>query len=112
MSLIITAKDYLSRELDIRWKVTSTNRFTNIFGEETNAYMVVVVDEKNSNSKLFKGTIIKLYMTVVFVVGRTLSNFLKIFPETIWTIDLPEAEQILQICDAIVIARSDEKLDL
>lgn len=51
-----------------------------------------------------------MYTSTVFVIGTVLMGMFSIKPESIWMLDLPEAEQILQICEAIVIARSDERL--
>ena len=50
-----------------------------------------------------------MYQSVVFVIGLQVANFFLVKTEAIWTLDLPQAQEILQICEAIVIARSDEK---
>jgi hypothetical protein len=52
-----------------------------------------------------------MYTSLVFALSSSITKILKINPETIWIIELPEAEQIIQICEAIVIARSEENLE-
>jgi hypothetical protein len=52
-----------------------------------------------------------MYTSLVLTLATAISNGLKVTPESIWMVELPEARQILQICEAIVIARSDERLE-
>ena len=52
-----------------------------------------------------------MYTSTVLAVGTAISAIFTMKSESIWILELPEAEQILQICEAIVIARSEENLE-
>jgi len=98
---------------DLRWSINANNNYSTKIGESENMFMIVTVEEKGKNFLNFlqTTTVISLYTGIVFVVGSTLGRVLSSQPESLWLIELPEANQIVQICEAVVMARSDENLD-
>ena len=52
-----------------------------------------------------------MYTTFIYVIGQTIGKIFKILPESIWVQDIPTAEPLLKLCEAITAARAEEDLD-
>ena len=52
-----------------------------------------------------------MYTSVVMMLAGLIGKILSVETSTVWVTELPEAEQIIQICEAIVIARSEENVE-
>ena len=75
-------------------------------------YLVVSVEETSRAFGMFAtATILSLYTSLVYVIGTTISKILLVTPSGIWLKEMPDAKYIIQICEAIVIARAEENLE-
>lgn len=82
------------------------------FSQRENPYILA---ETNTRSDTFSFvsnmTFVTMYTSTIFVLGSTVANALKVQPEQIWVLDMPDASQIVKICEAIMLARADEDLE-
>jgi Piezo non-specific cation channel, R-Ras-binding domain len=52
-----------------------------------------------------------MYSTFIYVIGQSISKVFKIPSESIWVSNIPKAEPIIKLCEAIALARAEEDLD-
>ena len=99
--------------MSVRWQVmVDDNPLAATFSQRENPYILA---ETNTRSDTFSFvsnmTFVTMYTSTIFVLGSTVANALKVQPEQIWVLDMPDASQIVKICEAIMLARADEDLE-
>jgi len=104
---------YLTNDISVRWQIeVDDNPLAATITQRHNAYIIA---ETNTRSDTFSFvanmTFVTMYTSTIFVLGSTVANALKVQPEQIWVIDMPDASQIVKICEAIMLARADEDLE-
>ena len=90
----------------------TNNPLASNLSQAVNPFVIV---ETNARSDTFSFmanmTFLTMYTSTILVIGTSIANALKAPPETIWMIDMPDASQIVRVCEAIMLARSDEDLE-
>lgn len=114
LSLIFTQADFLLGNMDLRWSLTAENNFSSYWGDKNTFFYLSIIDDIGSsafNSITANLTIITMYTTFIYVVGVAIGKIFKVLPESIWVQDIPKAEPLIKLCEAIAIARAEEDLD-
>lgn len=111
---IVGAGDaFLTSDYSVRWSITvDDNPLARNLVQANNPFIVVETNARSDTFSFMKNlTFLTQYTSTIFVIGTNIANAQKAPPETIWMIDMPDASQIVKVCEAIMLARSDEDLE-
>jgi hypothetical protein len=118
--LSFNENQYLLRSRELRWVLQADNGLSGNWGDKNAFSFIVTVDD--AGSAVFSSItenltvdpsnqILTMYSTFIYVIGQAIAKVFKVPAESIWVSNIPNAEPVIKLCEAIALARAEEDLD-